>query len=763
MRKRVLVLLTLAGSLLTAQTDVIRGVISDIETRQPIEGANILIMDTHVGTISDNRGEFSILYTGVFPVKLQITYIGYDRLEISAERGKKIQARMTPVVLEGEEIIVSGTPRLSERDVQAKTETVSLRQVEERGIRDVSEALQEMEAVNVTTSETGKQYVSIRGSNFNEVSVYLDGVKLNRAVDGIANLGVVDMSNLDEIEVIKGGTSILFGPGNFGGLVLLHSRKPETSKISLTRSIGITDENDQDLSIGLDLQAGLFGLGGRYSGKARLYDGESVFTTIFNNLQGAINLENSNLMYRYLNIDNTTKYISGGIITADKMTVNQVDFTGKIFNTKGWDFQAGTREWEWEDDFYSNINRRLKDKTEQIRAGKTFSLGNFTTTIQVEKEYQEYIGDQEIIDTYAAYKRIYDFAELTQDDFGYAGVIRYQVLNVSPTLEKLLFEFGMRRSDLKYAHTQQITNVIPLDTTTYNYIFDDELQLSTFRLGSYLQGRSNGRSYTVFFNQGYNQRAPTLNDRQTWGTTYEQTKEYLQTLEGPGGKDYEKDFLEAEIREVRSILEAMAEGLDNEYITTTEINLNLFSDNSKFTLVNSWEVGGGVFRSYYLDKVMYKHIQNDLLAPYNRAMAWLNGYEVNSKLFLWKNRLLVNGNFTQIFPSDENAFPNKPGVQMNISVDFNYRWFNVNLAHLYLGSQNYLRGGFSYQELNPQHTTNLTLAAHTNIWWLDLSCSYAIRNLFSNEVPELLPGQETFEYYQVHRQLLTLKLELQRP
>jgi len=367
---KIIPLVILFGVLFASQTDVVRGVITDAETKQPIEGANVLIKGTDIGTISNDRGEFSILYTGNFPVTIQITYIGYQKFEVLAKRGQSLAVSLTPIVLEGEEINISGTSRLSDRDVQAKTEIVSLRQVEERGIRDVSEALQEIEAVNVTTSGTGKQYVSIRGSNFNEVSVYLDGIKLNRAVDGIANLSVVDMTNLDEIEVIKGGTSILFGPGNFGGIVLLHSRKSETSKISFIRSIGLTDENDQDLSIGLNFHSSRFGLGGRSSGKSRLYDGQSLYTTIFNNLQSSMNFNNSDINYRYINIENSTKFLSGGIITADNMNVNQFAFSGSILNSPSWDFQAGVREWQWEDNFFSNIDRNLEDKTEQIRAGK---------------------------------------------------------------------------------------------------------------------------------------------------------------------------------------------------------------------------------------------------------------------------------------------------------------------------------------------------------------------------------------------------------
>ena len=282
-----------------AQSQVIRGVVFDVETNQPVEGANIFIKDTYVGTVSDQRGRFTILWTGEYPITVQITFMGYKKFERIIHEPKNIMVALLPQVLEGEKVVVSGTRGLVEQEVQSKVESVTLRKIEQRGLRDISEVLQEMEAVTITTTEVGKQYISIRGSNFNEVSVYMDGVRLNRAIDGAANLAGVDISNLERVEVVRGGATTLFGPGNFGGVVLLYSKNPDKNRISFARTVGITEDSDQDLTGALTMKIGPLGLGGRYSGKSRLYDGRTLYTTIFNNVNSSADLKTSELSVRY--------------------------------------------------------------------------------------------------------------------------------------------------------------------------------------------------------------------------------------------------------------------------------------------------------------------------------------------------------------------------------------------------------------------------------------------------------------------------------
>ncbi|MBK8398829.1 MAG: TonB-dependent receptor [Leptospiraceae bacterium] len=74
--------------------------------------------------------------------------------------------------------------------------------------------------------------LSIRGSNANQVRIYVDGVPLNNAQGGEINLSDLSFDNLEKIEIYKSGSSPGFSGSAIGGTVNLvtskSSRKPST-------------------------------------------------------------------------------------------------------------------------------------------------------------------------------------------------------------------------------------------------------------------------------------------------------------------------------------------------------------------------------------------------------------------------------------------------------------------------------------------------------------------------------------------------------
>jgi outer membrane receptor protein involved in Fe transport len=71
------------------------------------------------------------------------------------------------------------------------------------------------------------QTVSIRGVKGSEILVLLDGVPLNSAMGGAVDLGTINPMHLQEIEVYKGVSSVIFGGNSLGGVINLKT-KPKT-------------------------------------------------------------------------------------------------------------------------------------------------------------------------------------------------------------------------------------------------------------------------------------------------------------------------------------------------------------------------------------------------------------------------------------------------------------------------------------------------------------------------------------------------------
>lgn len=72
--------------------------------------------------------------------------------------------------------------------------------------------------------------VSIRGAAARQTLVMLDGMKINSAQNGIADLSVLPTSMLESVEILRGGASAQYGGGAVGGVVNLNSSIVPSSK-----------------------------------------------------------------------------------------------------------------------------------------------------------------------------------------------------------------------------------------------------------------------------------------------------------------------------------------------------------------------------------------------------------------------------------------------------------------------------------------------------------------------------------------------------
>lgn len=83
---------------------------------------------------------------------------------------------------------------------------------------------------------------SIRGANFEENLIMIDGIRLNDPQTGHHNMDIpLTINDIERIEVLKGHTSGIYGPDGFGGALNIITKKPKGSQVKGGVSFG---END---------------------------------------------------------------------------------------------------------------------------------------------------------------------------------------------------------------------------------------------------------------------------------------------------------------------------------------------------------------------------------------------------------------------------------------------------------------------------------------------------------------------------------------
>jgi len=98
------------------------------------------------------------------------------------------------------------------------------------------------DAPGVTVSRLGgvgaPALLSLRGSTWEQVSVYLDGVNLNLAAGGGVDLSTLPIGDVARVEVYRGVTPIAFGGSAIGGVVSVETQRPRSDAATIELGAG---------------------------------------------------------------------------------------------------------------------------------------------------------------------------------------------------------------------------------------------------------------------------------------------------------------------------------------------------------------------------------------------------------------------------------------------------------------------------------------------------------------------------------------------
>jgi len=106
----------------------------------------------------------------------------------------------------------------------------------------LEQVLRELPTIHVRTNSRGEAEISVRGSESRQVAVLVDGVPLTLGWDARTDVSVVPATAPQEISLVRGLSSILYGPNVLGGIV----------EMSVGQGTSMPTEGSVQASAGLD-------------------------------------------------------------------------------------------------------------------------------------------------------------------------------------------------------------------------------------------------------------------------------------------------------------------------------------------------------------------------------------------------------------------------------------------------------------------------------------------------------------------------------
>lgn len=195
----------------------------------PLIGVSIFVPDMNKGTVSNSNGnyELSILPNG--KIKIQFSALGYtNRIETVELNGGSLELNivLSQTALELEEIVVSGGYNSTQHENAVKIDILNLDPLKITNTPNFTEVLTKVPGVDMISKGGGVSKPVIRGLSMNDILVLNNGVRFeNYQYSSHHPLGI-DEFGIEDVEIIKGPASLLYGSDAIGGVIDFIKEKP---------------------------------------------------------------------------------------------------------------------------------------------------------------------------------------------------------------------------------------------------------------------------------------------------------------------------------------------------------------------------------------------------------------------------------------------------------------------------------------------------------------------------------------------------------
>ena len=229
-----------------SQEAVVAGLIVNASSLRPVAGAQIVVIDTQVGGLSDGRGRFRLTGLTGETVTLRVVMLGYQEVSQEVRVGDQdIRLALQETAIALDQIIVTGTPG------QTRTRSIgnSVGKLDAAEITEFAPAATVQDVlggripgVAVLTGQgnvgTGG-VIQVRGlatvSLTNEPLIFVDGIRVNnnpragpsiRGGRQVSRINDFNPEDIESIEVIKGpAAATLYGTEASNGVIQIITKR----------------------------------------------------------------------------------------------------------------------------------------------------------------------------------------------------------------------------------------------------------------------------------------------------------------------------------------------------------------------------------------------------------------------------------------------------------------------------------------------------------------------------------------------------------
>ena len=255
-------ILTIFLNPISGQRGNIKGQILSANNQIKLQGANILLLSTNFGSVSDSSGIYIIPNISAGNYSVRANYIGYKqttRKNISVYAGQttEINFALEEEVLKGDEITIIAENRMINPEISVSSINLNLKDIKNIPIASIEEAIVLQAGIEPN--------MTIRGGNVNSTSFILDGINIR---EGRTNGPITGLSltSIEQIQIQTSGFDASFGNVR-SGIVQVVTKDPPNNyfmgeilfRNNPNQQLNFTGDWDTIYNIGKDLDVSIGG------------------------------------------------------------------------------------------------------------------------------------------------------------------------------------------------------------------------------------------------------------------------------------------------------------------------------------------------------------------------------------------------------------------------------------------------------------------------------------------------------------------------
>lgn len=274
----------------------VKGHIFNEITGRTLPGAQVYINELNRGTVTDRNGDFAIKNIPKGKFTIEFSFIGFEtvtrNIDLNHTGSTDINVSMKRITYEPQPIVVLGNRFERIKNTPLPVNVLRQRDVVMGGNSSLWQSLNQINGVTLTTNGPGIERPVIRGLTSDRIMIMEQGIPYGyQSWDHESGLSMTG-NGAEQVQVIKGPATLLYGPGALGGAINLIGERPAPAGHTIGDVTLKGFSNTSGISANLKLKGtnrGIFwGLRGGFGSNTDYKDGlnTDIRNSRYNNVEG---------------------------------------------------------------------------------------------------------------------------------------------------------------------------------------------------------------------------------------------------------------------------------------------------------------------------------------------------------------------------------------------------------------------------------------------------------------------------------------------